>query len=488
MIVKARQATTAGAFCVFSILAQGSIAVAAPFDAARTLQRASQFDGLIVKVEASNKIRRSTKSRALKEALANARKGKYSAAFSHAKRDGNPLTRKIVEWQYVQGAKAEAGFDRIAAFMIANPKWPSIDRIRKRAELALYVRPYASAKVISHFKKYPPTTGVGRFALARAYLKSGDKKSAAKWIRLAWRESDMSPAVEKKVMKEMSSLITTSDRRDRLSVMIYRQKTKNAISSAKYLPKGYRVMAKSAVAFIRRTKNARKQYDRVPPNLRKHPAITYARVRWLRKAGRDANARTLLLTAPTDHAKLLEPTPWWIERRLLARAALRPGKTDAHRAAYKLVSNHGFTKGVEFVEAEFLSGWISKRFLKDSKTALKHFLKLRTDATLPATISRAEYWTGRTYSALGDAAKAQKHFKLASEYANTYYGQLARDEIGLPAPRGTYTRRPSAPAAVKARLDKDERVRAIRMIAAAGRNDLIPSFLSALAYSYKNCG
>ena len=483
-----RNAAAAGIPCLLLAFAPVQPAVSAPFAAASRLPAAGIARAIPVRLEAGGRASSNRADAAFRTALALAGKGKYPEALRHADRAGGKTARKVIEWLFVQGPRAEAGFGRISEFARTNPDWPRIRRIRSRAELALYVRPADPARTIGHFKASPPQTGVGRIALARAYLKTGDKAGAAGWIRKAWRESSIPPGAEKRIIGEMGGMITRDDRRHRLSRMIYRRDTGAATRAARFLPKPYRTLARSAVAFLEVSRHARERYGRVPKALRTDPALTYARIRWMRKRGKDAAARTLLLGMPAAHSGIIDPEAWWIERRALARAALRPGGKDAHRAAYRLTRAHGFTGGKYFVEAEFLSGWISKRFLDDPGTALRHFSKLRSGATLPATVARAEYWLGRSHATLGNPEKAKRHYRNASERVTAYYGQLARDELRLPVPRNAFDGRPGGSGAARAAVRGSELARAARMLAKAGRSDLAGAFLSAMAYNLETKG
>ena len=49
---------------------------------------------------------------------------------------------------------------------------------------------------------------------------------------------------------------------------------------------------------------------------------------------------------------------------------------------------------------------------------------------MPLSLSRAEYWMGRTAAAAGDKAGAAAHFKRAGAYPTTFYGQLALARLG----------------------------------------------------------
>ena len=84
-----------------------------------------------------------------------------------------------------------------------------------------------------------------------------------------------------------------------------------------------------------------------------------------------------------------------------------------------------FPCGDQYAEQQFLAGFIALRFLKDPTRALIYFQRLGASVSRPISKSRAEYWQGRAYEALGDTASAYGHYRLAAAYPETFYGQLA---------------------------------------------------------------
>src|SRR5690606_9598474 len=139
-------------------------------------------------------------------------------------------------------------------------------------------------------------------------------------------------------------------------------------------------------------------------------------------------------------------------RRLIARMLLDPRKPATAKTAYQLARAHGFSEGEFLVEGEFLAGWVALRFLKDEQAALKHFTRLKTGANSRTDKSRAYYWIGRSQAALGDKAAAKAAYREAAQVPTVYYGQLAREQLGLAAEPITITGgQPSA--AAQARVD-----------------------------------
>src|SRR5690606_18159700 len=227
--------------------------------------------GAIIKVAAA----RSASAAQVQEAIDLAQKQSFDAAFAAARKSGDPVLGKIVEWYYVQSPTAKAGFGRIFAFSSANPTWPNIETVDARGELALYLGAPEPATVIGHFAKAPPRTGAGGIALARAHLALGDRNKAREWIRRTWRGFDLSESMEKTVVKEMGGLIDSADHRHRLALMIYRHQAKAAARAAAYLPKSYQAMARAAAAYLRRSKSAGTLFYKLPVSLQNDPAITY---------------------------------------------------------------------------------------------------------------------------------------------------------------------------------------------------------------------
>jgi len=99
-----------------------------------------------------------------------------------------------------------------------------------------------------------------------------------------------------------------------------------------------------------------------------------------------------------------------------------------YKEAYQISLHHGFTRGTEFAEAEFLAGWLALSKMNDPDRALRHFTRLRDGVGSPISLSRAHYWVGRAHKA-SNTGQEIAHFISAAQYPNTYYGMLAGDEI-----------------------------------------------------------
>jgi soluble lytic murein transglycosylase len=145
-------------------------------------------------------------------------------------------------------------------------------------------------------------------------------------------------------------------------------------------------------------------------------------VRNLRQAGRRAEALSLL--TQIDSRGLPEPGQdlIWTERRNLLNEAI---VTRDWQSAYRIASTHGYQRGERFADGEFISGWVSLRFLNQPTVALEHFKRLESGVRTPVSRARAAYWLGRTADVLNQPDIAESHYRAAAAFPTVYYGQLA---------------------------------------------------------------
>ena len=423
-------------------------------------------------------------SRAAVAAAEAAFSGKYGDAGSLAAQSGDQAAAKLVELIYLRHHWKEAGYQRVMAFINAAPQWPLSETLLKRAEQSLYANNASTETILSHFEKRKPLTSEGTLALARAQLASGNTDAARRSVRRVWLNETLDPATERQITNEFGALITSDDRKARMWRLVYKQETNSAIRMSKSLGGDYQSAAKVAQALIRGVGGAEKQYQSLSSAMKQQLGVRYALARYYRKTNKPAKAAQILLDVPADHAVIGDGEAWWVERRLVARMLLDPRQPQSGKTAYQLARAHGFSEGEFLVEGEFLAGWVSLRFLKDANSALKHFTKLQAGTQTRTDGARAAYWLGRTYAALGNKAKAKAAYRDASQVPTVFYGQLAREELGLAGQPITISGgQPSAGA--QARVDNDEVMRAFEMVSQTGRTRELNMFLWSLAGRFK---
>jgi soluble lytic murein transglycosylase len=412
-------------------------------------------------------------------------RGDFIVAGTIADRSGDQAAIHLVEFLYLKDHWKDAGYDRIADFLKVAPKWPLSETLRKRAEHLLYSDKHSADEILAYFTASTPLSAEGQLALARAHFANGSQDKGRAALIAGWTSSEIDPATEKLALQEFGNQLSEQDMRRRVWALVLAQESNAAIRNAKRIGGSIVEAAKTAQLLLRFIGGADKKYGALPASMREQPALKYALARFYRKNEKFQKARGVLETMTGDAANEIDPDSLWTERRIIARRLLGPGLKDSHRSAYAIASKHGLKSGDNAVEAQFLSGWIALRYLKDSATAIKHFEKLAALALTRTEKARAHYWMGRALKAQGQDGAAAAEFKTASQNSTVFYGQLAREEVGLanvPQKIGGGTASDEA----LSRVGKDEVVRAFRYLKSAGAKPQLNLFLWSLASRFNS--
>jgi soluble lytic murein transglycosylase-like protein len=117
---------------------------------------------------------------AVKQAIELVREGKLREATKLATSIGDPAARKLAEWTLLRNSEGEAGFERYTTFIHANPDWPSVPLLRRRAEERLW----QERRGVASLRRSLGGKSTGR--LSRAIAKRED--AAAQDTDERWRE------------------------------------------------------------------------------------------------------------------------------------------------------------------------------------------------------------------------------------------------------------------------------------------------------------
>lgn len=412
----------------------------------------------------------------LKQAIAAARRGRAGEVSDLRSQISDPLARKLVEWALLRANDNEADFTRYNAFIAANPSWPSLGKLRRRAEAMLWTEKADLATIRAFFAKEEPLTAKGRFAYARALLAQGNQVAAQAQVREGWPEA-FGRDVETDALELFGGLITQADDKARMDRRLYEGDVDAAMRSAQRLGGMQPAIVRARNAVNNRARNADDLIAALPANARSDVGLLFSRISYLRRHDKDEEAAKLMLAAPGELGAGHDTDDWWKERRALARTLI---DLRQPKAAYLICRNAALPANENYrVESEFMAGWIALRFLDDPHTATQHFARIRALGVENTTaLARAGYWQGRAAEAAGDRQQAYSHYAAAARHATTYYGQLAGARIGmreiaLSAP-------PALSASQRATLSRAEIVRAVDLLYEIGERDLVITFVADL--------
>ncbi|MFZ0423727.1 MAG: lytic transglycosylase domain-containing protein [Xanthobacteraceae bacterium] len=366
---------------------------------------------------------------AVKQAIDLVRKNRQDEATTIEGTISDPIARKLVEWVILRSDDGSPDFSRYLGFISANPSWPSVTTLRRRAEGVLWQERVDPQTVIRFFASEPPHTVKGHFALAQAFLAQGNSAAAASTLRDTWRSDGFSSDLEAQARETFAGLITPADDAARMDARLYAEDDDGGLRAAGHLDATALAVAKARAAVINQAANAKALLEGVPEAGRHDPGYIFSRIQWLRRNDKMTEAAQWMAAAPRDPSRIGDPDQWWIERRMIARKLLDLG--DA-RMAYEIADGAAPPNSDNYrSEQHFTAGWIALRFLREPAAALQHFARIADGATNPIPLARSYYWQGRALEALGHDHDAREFYEAAARYPTAYYGQLARARLGL---------------------------------------------------------
>jgi soluble lytic murein transglycosylase len=171
----------------------------------------------------------------VKSAIDSLRSGGADKATDVQATISDPVARKLVEWIILRSDRNGAGSARYAAFIAANPSWPSLAMFRRRAEALLWVENVKPAQVLGFFNGSPPQTAKGRLVLARALHAQGDTEGASALVREAWRNDPLPEEVEKQVLERWSEILSRADHKARIEKRLFAADNESAMRAARRL-------------------------------------------------------------------------------------------------------------------------------------------------------------------------------------------------------------------------------------------------------------
>ncbi len=320
-----------------------------------------------------------------------------------------------------------ADFNAYENYLATHPTWPKSQRkpIAKMAEKTLAGANIEPARVIAFFAENPVQTEPGLKAYAAALYAAGQQQKGQAAIRDFWATQPMDLDAQQDFLANFQSLISNADINARIDEMLWQHRYEQAERLMDSISPDQQALVKARMALARMDDKAPRLLAKVPANLQNQPGLLYERMRWRRKKDDNDGALAMMLHAGKN---LGHAAAWWDERNTLIRQLMAAGE---YQNAYKLAAQHGMgsDKGSDYIEAEFLCGWLALRHLNNAPLAVQHFTKLYNGADVPASISRGAYWLARALEATGRGDSAKEWYAKAAQYNITYYGQLAAAQI-----------------------------------------------------------
>jgi len=360
------------------------------------------------------------------KAIQQMEKARWIGALKIAKKAKDKTIYDFILWKYLLTSRNQATFTDYKQFILRNPNFPRIGRIKYLAEHKLSTNNLSKKEITSWFETNPPLSGFGKMVQGEILITNGNDNLGSKLIKEGFITAELSRSELKIVRKKYKKYLKSEDYIKRADYLAWENKYWDLKRMLRYLPKEHQLLYTARQLLMSKSYGVDNAISKVPAKFKKDAGLNYDRLKWRRKRGRVESSLEILLKINNTKDYMIRPDKWWKERSIISRSLIYKKK---YETAYKIASQHGLTEGPEFAEAEWMSGWIALSFLNDPILAKDHFTKFYENVGYPISLSRGAYWIGRSYEKIGQKEFADEWYKNGAKYLTTYYGQLSHMKV-----------------------------------------------------------
>ncbi len=352
-------------------------------------------------------------------------KNKWNDAIILSKKFDDKEVINLVNWLLLKEQENQATFNDYYEFILKNPDYPRINRLRYLAEHKILLKNSSPRAIINWFEKELPSSGVGKIKLGEAYLEMGQNELAANLIKTGWIDADLSPDDLKYYKNKFNNILKTEDHLKRADYLAWNDQYWDLKRMLSYLPQNERLLYNARFILKTNSSGVDQAVADVPEQFKKDLGLQFDRLKWRVRRNRLEGSVEILKNFHGEET-LKYADKWWNLRENIARDLIFEKK---YSEAYEVSSNHHLSEGPDYADAEWISGWLALSFLNETDLAIKHFINFYSKVGYPVSLSRGAYWLGLAYEKKADQEKALNFFKEASKFSNTFYGQLSYIKI-----------------------------------------------------------
>jgi len=416
----------------------------------------------------------------LGRALDAADNDQWSQVRSLLSRIGDPAAQALVRWRIATNGNAGMGFSELSRAAEEFASWPDANRITEQLELTIGYSSLTPDERIAWLTAQGPRTGDGVLALADAYARVGRSEDGFKAVAEAWRTRAMSATAVQQIQARFGGELTAEDHYARADMFLWRGDTRSAQALLSKLTAGRKAVVEARIGLMRNAKNIDKLVNAVPSAYSDDAGLLYERARWNERRSRTSEELNLLLRIRGEGAPAAGRESIWSEKQSVMRRMIREGN---FATAYELAAGHGLTQGEAFRDAEWIAGWLALDKLGDAVKAENHFRVFAAGVATPISVSRAQYWLGKTLERQGRADEAAAAYEAGAAYPYVFYGQLAAEKARERKPelgQLTFAQIPAPTDEERAAFARQPGVRAAILLAETGRIATFERFSFAL--------
>ena len=352
-----------------------------------------------------------------KDVFEQVKKQNWSMAIAISRDYNSIQLTSYIQWLDASRPGTNRNFEYLSGFFSNHKDWPSRQKIIKNIEASIQKNDNPS-KIISWFRKYPPITSKGAIDYLEVLIERNGINNQKQMIKDIWINRNLTYNQQRYFIKKYSKYWNQDDNWKRFERLIYEGKNVSARRTLNRIKGDMRKLGEARLALSRRSPNVSSLISKVPERLKDDPGLIYERLRWRRKAKLDT-AVEFLISPPEQIANVRN---WWINSRIVVRRLINKKK---YKLAYQTLKNHKLplstTSGLE---AEWLAGWVSLTFLKNSYASLKHFQNVFNYSKNKNFKAKAAFWISESYNnQKGQEDNQNKWLAESSKNEFNFYGQ-----------------------------------------------------------------
>lgn len=306
------------------------------------------------------------------------------------------------------------------------------DSFNKRVEFYYLNESINFEDVSDYFKKFPTKDINVRIKLLKDEKANVSKVTNEKAknklnsdlnnkIKNIWVNGNFSDEEQDIFFNSFKGILTDKNIIERAELLVFKDKINNNLPRLIQLmvDKGYKQLFEAIIEIDDNPESIKGIIRKIPKELRNNEALLYAKLKYYRNNDKDEGAIDILhnLKGQQKFGNF-----WYNYRNIYARELM---KIHKYEKAYEIISSYNGTNDSDYIDALWLSGWLSYRYLNKYDIAFTHFYNMYKRVHYPISIARASYWLGRVSESKNKLKDALKWYNISSKYPLTFYGQLA---------------------------------------------------------------
>ena len=353
-------------------------------------------------------------------ALDLAKNNHWSEARQCSHKQHNQTLEKLINWLCYQSSSCDVSFKEISNFINANPSFPDINTLTKRAEEKI-TPDIPTETVVNWFEHHQPSTANGiKYYTKLVVPQLSDKNELTKAIKNGWIKGNWDYEERRKFLLKHGDMLSVGDHIEKVNTLLSKGNRKIDSDILNLLPSNHKSLVKARISLINDQHTFARIIQTVPQHLRKDPWLLLAEAQWHKQKGHHHKIANLLYD--NRQIKELGNDSWF---RLRTETAAELMDSGNYKFAYAIAREHNYKDPVNYVDGEWLAGRLAYFYLNQPKLAIEHFNNILKNAKFSVSKAKGAYWSGMVARKMKDLRLSEGYFSQATIHPDTFYGQLA---------------------------------------------------------------